>query len=231
MLSLKQMDKTLFISLLLICQLTVANESVCYGETKNGKLVGGVKLPDKGINFVSYSTLAGLLGRTYVHSKVKTVFLEAYKNLALKFPGKVFKYAETGFEKGGEFKPHKTHQNGLSIDFMVPVVNEKGESSYFSTHVFNKFGYSVEFSKKGKFKEYSIDFESLAAHIVELDKAAKNNGLGLWRVIFDPKLRGRLFNTKYAEYLGKNIQFSKKRSWVRHDEHFHVDFKLRCENL
>lgn len=225
------MAKVLFIALILTSSLTTANDSICYGETKNGKLVGGVKLPNKGANFVSYSSLAQMLGRTYVHSKVRTVFLNAYKSLESKLPGKVFKYAETGFENGGEFKPHKTHQNGLSIDFMVPVVDENGVSAFFSTNVLNKFGYSVEFSTQGEFKQYSIDFESLAAHIVELDKAAKQHGFAIWRVIFDPVLQRKLFKTEYAGYLGANIQFSKKRSWVRHDEHYHVDFNLPCEKM
>ncbi|ARB44245.1 hypothetical protein [Alloalcanivorax xenomutans] len=36
---------------------------------------------------------------------------------------------------------------------------------------------------------------------------------------------------KYAEYLRGNIQFSTRRSWVRHDEHYHVDFDLPCEQV
>ncbi len=225
------MNRALFIALIFFTQITFANGSVCYGETKKGKLIGGVKLPNNGANFVSYNTLGGILGRTYVHSKVKTVFLAAYKSLESNFPEKVFKYAETGFENGGKFSPHKTHQNGLSIDFMVPVLDTKGKSVHFPTNLLNKFGYSVEFSIDGKFDEYTIDFEALASHIRELDKAAKNNGFGLWRVIFDPKMQAKLLKTKYGEYLRKNVQFSKSRSWVRHDEHYHVDFNLPCEQL
>lgn len=223
--------KILCIALTFFCQLALADESICYGETKHGKLEGGVKLPDKGANFVSYSMLGGMLGRTYVHSKVKQAFIEAFKNLESTLPGKLFKYAETGFEEGGPFKPHKTHQNGLSIDFMVPVINAKDESVYFPTNPLNKFGYSVEFSDKGIFDEYTIDYEALAGHIVELHKVAQAHGLGLWRVIFDPKLQPKLFATKYADYLRKNIQFSKKPAWVRHDEHYHVDFDIPCEEF
>ena len=225
------MKSLLFIALTLFYQFTFASESVCYGETKSGKLEAGVKLPNFGKNFVTYSYAAGMVGRTYVHSKVKSIFLEAYKNLENTMPNKVYKYAETGFKNGGEFKPHKTHQNGLSIDFMVPVVNAKRESVYFSTTPLNKLGYSVEFSGDGKLDGLTIDFEALAAHLVELDKAAKNMGLGLWRVIFDPQLQPNLFKTKYGAYLSNNIKFSKKRSWVRHDEHYHVDFKVPCKRM
>lgn len=207
----------------------MAEESTCYGTTSNGKLEGGVKLPSAGNNYVSYSKTAEIVGRTYVHSKVAEIILSSYQWLEAETPGKVFKYAETGFKEGGQFKPHKTHRNGLSVDFMVPVVNEAGKSVHLPTHYFNKLGYSIEFDGVGKYDEYQIDYEALAAHIVSLHNAAVAQGVDLWRVIFDPQLQPFLMSTKYGEYLKKNIQFSKKRSWVRHDEHYHVDFKVPCK--
>ena len=55
-------------------------------------------------------------------------------------------------------------------------------------------------------------------------------GHGLWRVIFDPQLQPLLFDTEIGRLLKKNnITFSKKRSWVRHDDHYHVDFIVPCE--
>jgi penicillin-insensitive murein endopeptidase len=203
-------------------------ESICYGTTSNGRLEHGVQLPGKGNNFISYSTTAEVLGRTYVHSTVKAIILASYKWLEKEMPDKVYKYAETGFKQGGQFKPHKTHQNGLSVDFMVPVTNRKGLSVHLPTHALNKFGYSIEFDNSGIYKKYTIDYEALAAHIVALDKAAKAQKVGLWRVIFDPQLQPFLMKTQYADYLKTNVQFSKKRSWVRHDEHYHVDFQIPC---
>ncbi len=207
---------------------TYAELSVCYGTTSNGRLEAGVQLPGSGANYEGYSALARLLGRTYVHSTVMEIILSAYKNLETEQPKKQFKYAETGFRQGGEFKPHKTHQNGLSIDFMVPVLNADGESVHLSTHPFNKFGYNIEFDEKGGYNGLRIDFDALAAHIVQLHKEAKKRGYDLWRVIFDPELQSPLFETKYADYLKENITFSSKRSWVRHDEHYHVDFSIPC---
>ena len=208
-----------------------AGESTCFGTTSNGSLKDGVALPYQGENFVSYSYIASKIGRTYVHSTVKTIVLDAYQILNQDMPDRKFKYAETGFKEGGEFKPHKTHRNGLSIDFMVPVVNESGQSDYFSTHALNKFGYSVEFDQQGRYDEYRIDYEAMAAHIVALRKAAIKQGVGLWRVIFAPELQRYLFKTQYGDYLKKYIAFSKRRSWVRHDEHYHVDFEVPCEAL
>lgn len=81
------------------------DESTCFGTTKNGRLENSVKLPGGGKNFTSYSATAELLGRTYVHSTTAKVLLEAYKALEAQAPGKVFKYAETGYAEGGRFKP------------------------------------------------------------------------------------------------------------------------------
>jgi penicillin-insensitive murein endopeptidase len=208
-----------------------AEGSICYGTTSNGRLEGGVQLPSEGMNFISYSKTAELLGRTYVHSTVKAIILETYKQLETEAPDKVFKYAETGFKGGGRFRPHKTHRNGLSVDFMVPIVNKKGESVHLPTNIFNKFGYNIEFNKNSQYKDYKIDYEAMAAHIMSLHESAKKYGAGLWRVIFDPKLQINLFQTKYGSYLKDNIRFSKKSSWVRHDEHYHVDFDLQCKPM
>ena len=204
-------------------------ESVCYGSTKQGHIEHAVELPASGNNFVSYSSLAAVLGRTYVHSKVRDIIISAYKKLETVLPDTQFKYAETGFKQGGKFSPHKTHQNGLSVDFMVPVLNKQNESVHLSTHALNRYGYDIEFDKKGRYQDVRIDFEALAAHIVYLDKEARAKKVKLWRVIFDPKLQPFLLATKHGAYIKKNITLLKKRSWVRHDEHYHVDFDIPCK--
>lgn len=222
------MKYILFILFLLPVNL-LAETSICYGTTSKGKLVSGVQLPKEGNNYEGYSSVARIAGRTYVHSEVKKIIINAYKNLETEQPNKVYKYAETGFKEGGQFKPHKTHRNGLSVDFMTPVTNMDGKSVHLPTHPLNKFGYDIEFDKSNKYDEFLIDYEALAAHIVMLHRETKALGYDLWRVIFDPKLQPELYKTKYGSYLKKNIQFSKKRSWVRHDEHYHIDFSIPCK--
>lgn len=207
----------------------VAQESICYGSTASGRLEQGVQLPEEGSNYVGYSSVARLAGRTYVHSKVRDIIVAAYADLEKTHPDKLYKYAETGFEDGGAFKPHKTHQNGLSVDFMTPVLDDNGKSTHLPTHPLNKFGYNIEFNDDSTYKNLTIDYEAHAAHIVALHKASLKLGYDLWRVIFDPELQPKLFNTQYGDYLRENIEFSKRRSWVRHDEHYHVDFRIPCE--
>lgn len=209
----------------------MAKESTCYGTTSNGKLEFGVQLPIKGANFIGYSSVARLAGRTYVHSKVKKIIVNSYSSLLKEQPEKKYKYAETGYVEGGQFSPHKTHQNGLSVDFMTPVLGPNGKSVHLPTHPLNKFGYNIEFNHNGRYKDFKIDYEAMAAHIVLLHKHAKLLDVGIWRVIFDPKLQAALYKTKYRRYLKNNIKFSKKRSWVRHDEHYHVDFSMPCKPI
>lgn len=112
---------------------------------------------------------------------------------------------------------------------MTPVVNSRGESVHLPTHPLNKLGYTIEFDANDEYNDLSIDYEAMAAHIVFLHKQSVKRGHNLWRVIFDPTLQANLFNTKYARYLKTNILFSKKRSWVIHDEHYHVDFSIPCK--
>lgn len=203
-------------------------ESICYGTSSNGSLENGVSFPNSGPNFQSYSSLGWLLGRTYVHGKVRTAVLAAYKELETGAPGKVFVYGESGWESGGRIRPHKTHQNGLSVDLMVPVVLD-GESVPLPTGLFNKYGYSLEFDSKGRSGEYRIDFEALGEHLYRLHRAAISTGIDISRVIFEVPLQEHLRKTKRGPYLWQHIAFSKRPAWVRHDEHFHVDFLVRCK--
>lgn len=208
---------------------SLAQESICYGTTSDGRIENAVQLPSDGKNFIGYSSVARLAGRTYVHSEVSKIIISAYKELETEQPDKVYKYAETGFEQGGQFKPHKTHRNGLSVDFMTPVIDKSGKSIHLPTNPLNKFGYNIEFDKNDQYEDMNIDYEALAAHVVSLHQQAVKRGYDLWRVIFDPKLQPKLYKTKYADYLRKNIQFSTRPSWVRHDEHYHVDFAIPCK--
>ena len=222
------MNRWLLILLALSSAPLHARQSTCYGTTAHGRLENGVKLPTSGENFVAYSDLAAVLGRTYLHSTARDIVIDAYKTLQKTHPDKVFKYAETGFEEGGQFRPHKTHQNGLSIDFMVPVIDAKGRSVHLPTHPLNKYGYNIEFDKKGRYEEYRIDYEAMASHLVALHKATKQHHAEIGRVIFDPQLQPQLLGTSQGGYLKQHVTFSKKRSWVRHDEHYHVNFVVAC---
>ena len=206
-------------------------ESQCYGSVSNGRIERSVKLPLSGANFSAYSTLAATAGRTHVHSTVAAILSTSYKALAAANPDVHYVYGETGWPAGGRLRPHRTHQNGLSVDFFVPVRDGKGRSVPLPTNLSDRLGYDVEFNQEAQYGEYSIDFEALAEHLYQLHVAAKVAGSGLALVIFDRQYLPRLFATSRGAYLKANLPFMKGKPWVRHDEHYHVNFVVPCKAL
>lgn len=206
-----------------------AAESQCFGTVSNGHVESSVKLPSSGVNFSAYSTLAATAGRTHVHSAVAAVIAVAYSALQAESPSVTYVYGETGWPSGGRFRPHRSHQNGLSVDFFVPVHNAEGKSVPLPTSVTDRFGYDIEFDANAKYGEYSIDFPAIAEHLYQLHVAAKAKGVGIALVIFDTPYLPRLFATPRGTYLQQNLTFMKGKPWVRHDEHYHVDFAVPCK--
>lgn len=206
-----------------------AAESQCYGTVSKGRIEDSVKLPTSGPNFAAYSALGTAAGRTHTHSKVAEVIVTAYAALASASPATVFVYGETGWPSGGRIRPHRTHQNGLSVDFFVPVRNAEGKSVPLPTSVANRFGYDIEFGPDATYEAYSIDFQAVAEHLYQLHVSAKAKGVGIALLIFDTAFMQKLFATPRGKYLQENLPFMKGKPWVRHDEHYHVDFALPCK--
>lgn len=115
-------------------------------------------MPLRGDNFTAYSLAGWGLGRTYVHSSVGEILVSALEALEKAAPGKVFVYGETGWKNGGPFKPHRTHQNGLSVDVMVPLIRD-GKSVPIPGSALNRYGYDIKFDDQGTSGEYVIDFD------------------------------------------------------------------------
>lgn len=206
-------------------------ESECFGTVNNGGLKNGWQLPVDGKNFHAYSTIGVLAGRNFVHSKVYRIVLDAYAILQKTNPTVTYVYGETGFKEGGVFKPHKSHRNGLSVDFFVPVVDSNGISTELDISVLNKLGYNLEFGSRGRLEGREIDFESIAKHLDALVIAAKNLKSDVQVVIFDPGFQELLMATPTGAKIRGRINFSKEKPWVRHDEHYHVNFDVPCSTL
>jgi penicillin-insensitive murein endopeptidase len=206
-------------------------DSTCYGSVSRGRIDGAVALPLKGRNFEAYSDSPITEGRRYVHARVADIVLDAYAALHKQNPDVRFMYGETGLVQGGPFKPHRTHQNGLSVDFFVPVRDLNGQPVLLPTALGNRFGYDIEFDPQGRYANYQIDFTALAEHLYQLHRAAIQRGAGITLVILDPAYLPKLTATARGAYLRRHIPFMRAKPWVRHDEHFHVDFDIRCAPL
>ena len=199
------------------------------GTAEDGSILRAKRLPSEGANFETYSRLGSTIGRTCVHNKVRTTTVGAYEALEKSHAENVFVFGETGWcLGGGEFSPHRTHQNGTSVDFMVPV-RKSGKSVMLPHSIIDGWGYKLEFSETGKVGDYEIDFDAMAAHLLALRAAAKKEKIKIKRVILAPELQKLLFKAKDGKKVKKLFKFNKKAVWVRHDDHYHVDFDVPAE--
>lgn len=202
--------------------------SICHGTVLSGHLEGGRRLPYAGDNYRAYSLLGFLLGRTFVHETVRKVMRDAYAELSTSHPQLRFVYAESGWPWGGPFAPHKSHANGTAVDFHVPVRTLDGQVSELPTSAFNQFGYAIEFDNTGRAGAHRIDFEAMGQHLLALDRAARAHGISIRRVIFDVGLQPKLAASPAGAQAMNRLAFNKQQAWVRHDEHYHVDFAVPC---
>lgn len=216
-------------AMLAVCAASAGAASICHGTVSKGSVEDSVQLPTEGANFSAYSALGAAMGRNYVHSEVSAIMLDAYAKLERAAPAVPYVYGETGFAHGGRIRPHHTHNNGLSVDFFVPVRDRSGQPARLPTPATQRFGYGIEFDKDARYGEFSIDFAAMAEHLYQLDQAARARGHGLALVIFDTAYLPRLFDTPRGPAL-KQLNFMKGKPWVRHDEHYHVDFAVPCAN-
>lgn len=216
---------------LVVSPLTQADDSQCFGSVAKGRIEHSVKLPVSGANFSAYSSLAAAAGRTYVHGRVAQIIRTSYAALAAASPETRYVYGETGWASGGRLRPHRTHQNGLSVDFFVPVRNAQGKSVELPTRVTSRFGYDIEFDAQGRYEGYTMDLPAMAEHLYQLHLAAKSQGVGIALVIFDQPYLAQLFATARGPYLQQHLRFMKGKPWVRHDEHYHLDFDIPCKPM
>ncbi len=205
--------------------------SVSSGTVNKGSLKNGRIFPFKGPNFIYFDSTSYLDKHAFTHEKVHRTVLETYKEFETILPHVEFGLMECSNEHGGKIWPHRTHQNGLSVDFMSPLLKNG-----VSTSDFNTIGlphYLMEFDENGIYTEdtnYSIDFNLVARHILMLDEEAKKNGLKIEKVILKIALKDDLFATEYGKKLkASGIYFATNLSELidsLHDDHYHVDFGL-----
>ena len=203
-------------------------ESLCHGSVAQGSIERSVSLPVSGANFVAYSQSPVVAGRQYLHSRVATTLLTAYAALAGVDPALRFMTGETGLQNGGPIKPHKTHQNGLSVDLFVPVRDGSGRSATMPTSERNRFGYAIEFNAQSRFGAYEIDYPALGELLYQISIAGNANGAPINMVIFDQAYLPALLRTPRGPFLRTHVHFMAAKPWVRHDEHVHVDFDVPC---
>jgi penicillin-insensitive murein DD-endopeptidase len=233
------MKKKILLLLMLICLISAYRElfyqnkgkSKSQGDFANGKLENAYLIPFSANNFSYFSLVSYfLMDNAYTNSKMHKTIIDAYADCEKSCPTIKFKLMECANKEGGKMAIHRTHQLGLSADFMVVKKNKSGDQSRFLDY-FGMAHYLHGFDENGRhllFKNVEIDFETCAKHILALDNAARNNGLKLSKVIFKLDLHDNLFTTPSGkEIKRRDIYFAQ---WMPpfidnlHDDHYHVDF-------
>ena len=201
------------------------------GTVSNGELVNGKLIPFKGNNYEYFSEESYLAGRAFLNDKVLSTLLNSYANLE-NLPHKLFYVMECANSHGGKLAPHRTHQNGTSVDFMMPKL--KNGIPYYGLDTLGVNHYRLGFDNDGKYlndKSISIDFDLVAKHILELDKTAKLKGLKIKKVIINTNLKDELFSTPNGKKLkASSVYIVQKLSTLinsLHDDHYHIDFELK----
>jgi penicillin-insensitive murein DD-endopeptidase len=205
-------------------QLVLA-EPLSFGGGNCGKLEGGTALPCSGPNFDALAGVDCTLGRNYVHPLVAQTVVDAYGLMRAKLPQRIWQYGETGKKNGGSLWPHKSHQNGLAVDFFMPVVDAAGKPEQLTGSVLNKLGYALEFDQRGHLDGLDIDWSAVGQHLLALEAAGRAHDVRIERIIVTPAYHERLF-VQTPELRRLEPLFMKKEAWVRHDEHYHVDFAI-----
>lgn len=209
---------------------SIQSESI--GTVSNGQLKNATLIPFKGSNYEYFDRTSYLGGRAFTHSTVASITLDAYQSLEKQGVTRQFKVMEFSRKEGGKIFPHRTHQNGVSVDFMMPL--QKDGKPYYELDQKGASHYLMEFDENGRYSEdqsISIDFEMAAQHILELDKQARKQGMKIHKVIFNTHLKDELFAGKYGRKLkSSGIYVTRNLSKLindLHDDHYHVDFSFR----
>lgn len=203
--------------------------SVSKGTVENGSLENGRIFPFSGANFHYFDTISYLANRGFVHEKVRDCVLATYKLLEKSAPGREFSIMECSNEHGGKIAPHRTHQCGLSVDFMSPLL--KNGKPYTELDYLGGKHYLMNFDSDGRYEEdqtVSIDFELMAQHLLTLIAEAAKNGLTVKKIIWKMELQDELFATPSGKKLQQSgVYVTKNLSPLInsvHDDHYHVDF-------
>lgn len=130
------------------------------GSVSRGSLQNGTLIPFSGSNFMCFDTASYLSGRAFTHKLVAQTVINTFKTFELNGEKRKFSIMEFSNEHGGKMFPHRTHQNGMSADMMMPL--QKGGKPYYGLDDLGAMHYLLEFNKEGQYindTAISIDFE------------------------------------------------------------------------
>lgn len=207
-------------------------QSISVGSVSDGSIKNSKLIPFSGDNYQYFDRWSYLNGRAFLNGDVLKAVLQTYDVLQQQLPKRWFNIMECSHKDGGKLFPHRTHQNGLSVDFMMPLI--KGGKAYYELDNKGIKHYLLDFDNSGRYSKdhtVSIDFNLVAKHILELNSQANKEGLKIVKVIIKIELKDELFNSKYGKILKNSGIYIVKGLTPKinelHDDHYHIDFGLK----
>jgi penicillin-insensitive murein DD-endopeptidase len=203
--------------------------SVSEGTVSNGSIKNAKLMPFSGDNYQYFDKWSYMQGRAFLNGSVLKSVLNSYGILHTSTPGRKFTVMECSHKEGGKLWPHRTHQNGLSVDFMMPL--KKDNKPYYGLDSKGVKHYLLQFDNAGKYikdKSIHVDFNLVAKHILNLDASARKQGYKVKKVIIKIEFKDDLYATKYGKRLRKKGIYVVKGLTPKinelHDDHYHIDF-------
>ena len=200
------------------------------GSVSKGKLAHGKLAPFYGKNFTYFDSRSYLNHRAFTSDQVLSSILESYQEMETIADKRHFYLMELSNKQGGKIYPHRTHQNGLSVDFMMPML--KNNLPYTGLDTLGIDHYWLKSNNEGEYSEdesVKVDFELIAKHILNLEKNARKNGLKISKVIIKIEYKDELFSSAAGQELKSSgiyvVQNLSKIINDIHDDHYHIDFK------
>lgn len=204
--------------------------SVSKGTAGKGSLENGKLLPYYGPNFFYFDSSSYVNGRAFLNDKILLSLLSTYVAMDQLAPYRMYGVMECSLETGGKLYPHRTHQNGLSVDFMMPLIQDG--NPYYALDTIGTSHYLLDFNDDGTYSSDStvrIDFNLVALHLLTLNEEAQRNGYKISKVIIKIELKDDLYATPNGKKLREKgiyiVQSLTPEVNNVHDDHYHVDFE------
>lgn len=201
-----------------------SDPSISVGTPGKGSIENSRRLPFQS-DYKTYSFMGYLMGRTYVHHQLKDVIIETYDLLNEKFPKWQFFIGDCGLKEGGPIAFHKEKQNGLQVDFLVPM-NKDGKP-YNESSLFNKWNYGLTLGEDGTFDGATVDLSVLGSHISTLHSVCTKHGLAIKKIEMHPDMRKALLGKKLASLLKNILGRAIKKENLKYPAYYTVTFEIK----
>lgn len=201
-----------------------SDPSISVGTSSNGTIENSRRLSFRS-GYSTYSYLGFLAGRTYVHHQLKDVLIETYQMLEEKHPNRTFVIGDCGLKYGGPISFHKEKQNGLQVDFLLPL--NEDDAPYKGGNLLNSWDYKLVIDDDGSFEGKNVDLGALASHVTTLQSVSAKHGLVIKEVRMNPTIKKALLGKKLASLLKNVLGRSIKKENSKSPAYYTVTFEVK----